>query len=131
MDPKEFEQRILGEEINLEAAEKDRDPEAILMLLESMPYKESLPRIASIIESDTANKKGLPFYLKAGEYSGTTMDIGYVNLTMEKWHQIESVLYLFNPKFYRLEENRVTEIKKEDMVGTIKFKEGTDVDAII
>ncbi|MGM9929451.1 MAG: hypothetical protein ACI35P_16025 [Bacillus sp. (in: firmicutes)] len=140
MDINEFEERIAsGRGVDLDMRETAGEGRAIMLNLDKKPYKTSLPRLKKLLSEEPC-EGGMRLYLRIGlidwedaENYGVVpgeddiTDLNcYLVLTLDRWRQLENILYSFNPVLFHWESGVITPIKREDYVHTIELVKDGD-----
>lgn len=124
MDVKEFNERIMGRTIDLSLRHKEASAgKAVLLRVDEMPIVETLARIKNEVRPDGGE---YPCYLQAE--GSDAIDIGYIDLTLERLKVCKTVLRHVTPSVHWVNDGVIgEEVADSELIGTIKFKKGGDI----
>lgn len=127
MDVEEYKARILGKKIDMSIHHKDADENAFLFRVTTMPFKDTLVRLAHEIHPTSGD---VPCYLQNdGE---DAVHIGYMDNTLEKVSTCKSILDYSLDGVYWVEKGVIVkEVDYEDLMKTVKFKKGGNISEYI
>ena len=123
MEVEEFEERILGDAIDMSIRHKDADKKAVMFVVSEMPFQDTLKRLSNEIHP---MKGEVPCYLKVGEEDA--IDIGFMDMTMDKVTKCLNLLMHANPGLHWVEDGVLgSEVTLEELLGTVKYRVGGDI----
>lgn len=117
----EFNNRFLGDTIDLSPREVVREDEGWTIELESMPYERTANKIKEIIVRESGDK---PIYLKVGT---TTVRLGEVKPSVELINELKQVLYTLG---VNITENG-EEVDRASYIGDSKLPSLTESDYLV
>lgn len=120
-DMSDFEQRILGDKLDLSPSVVKSKNGAFVIQLTSNLLESSAHRLNRVIKRHSSNDSETPVYISMNK--GTKqqlMVIGKVDLTMMFYKEVTSVLTPFHPEYYRYENKEFKPFSQKELIGTIK-----------
>lgn len=133
----EFRRRILGDKIDFTNPEREIDEIAFGIFCETMPSVPSMKRIKNlllprtVLETDENTDLIYPLYFKIAN-SDSSYFLGNLKVDIENFKRIQSILKGLNfDCHWVVNGTRDAIIEKEDLVSTIRFKEGVTIHDII
>lgn len=123
MEVEEFEERVLGDAVDMSIRHKDADEKAVIFTVSEMPFRDTLKRLANEVHPTRGD---YPCYMKVeGE---DAIDIGFMKLTMDKVTKCLNLLIHANPKLHWVTGGVLgAEIQLEELLATVKYKVGGDI----